>query len=191
MIKIFIAGATGWAGSELSKGVFAHKNMQLVGGLSRKHTGKNLAEILDLGDAEIPIFDRIESALEKTEFDVLVEYTKPDCAKKNIIAALEKAKSVVIGTSGLTSKDYAEIEQIANSNNASVLAVGNFALTVVLLQKFAEIAAKYIPSFEIIDYAHEDKIDSPSGTARELAHRLSQAKKKVGAPISKECRYIR
>jgi len=54
-----------------------------------------------------------------------------------------------------------------------VLAVGNFALTVVLLQKFAETAAKYIPQWEIIDYADDAKKDAPSGTARELAHRLS------------------
>jgi 4-hydroxy-tetrahydrodipicolinate reductase len=52
--------------------------------------------------------------------------------------------------------------------------VGNFALTVVLLQKFAEMAAKYIPHWEIIDYAHSDKKDAPSGTARELANRLSK-----------------
>src|SRR5262249_33240945 len=54
-----------------------------------------------------------------------------------------------------------------------VLAVGNFAITVVLLQKFAEMAAKLIPQWEIIDYAHDDKVDAPSGTARELAARLA------------------
>ena len=59
-----------------------------------------------------------------------------------------------------------------------MLACGNFALTVVLLQKFAEAAARLIPQWEIIDYAHDDKVDAPSGTARELASRLS----KVRAP---------
>jgi len=54
-----------------------------------------------------------------------------------------------------------------------VLAVGNFALTVVLLQKFAEMAARVIPQWELFDYANDDKVDAPSGTARELAHRLS------------------
>ena len=54
-----------------------------------------------------------------------------------------------------------------------MLAVGNFALTVVLMQKFAEMAARLIPQWEIIDYAHDDKIDAPSGTARELAARLA------------------
>lgn len=177
MIKVFIAGATGWAGSELSKGVFKQEGMKLVGGLSRSHNGKNLAEILNLGNEKIPVFDTIEKALDKVEFDVLFDYTRPDVAKTNILAVLKRGKKVVVGTSGLTTEDYAEIEKVANENNTSVLAVGNFAITVVLLQKFAEIAAKYIPNYEIIDYAHEHKIDTPSGTVRELAHRLAQIQK--------------
>jgi 4-hydroxy-tetrahydrodipicolinate reductase len=79
-----------------------------------------------------------------------------------------------VGTSGLTNEDYAEIDRVALEAKRGVLAVGNFALTVVLLQKFAEMAAKYIPQWEIIDYAHADKKDAPSGTARELANRLSK-----------------
>lgn len=177
MIKVFIAGATGWAGSELSKGVFNHKEMKLVGALSRKHQGENLADVLHLGNENIPIFGDMDTAFSETDFDVMVDYTRPEIGKKNIIATLKKGKNVVVGTSGLTNDDYAEIEKTANENNASVLAAGNFAITVVLLQKFAEMASKYIPNFEIIDYAHEDKIDSPSGTARELAHRLSQVQK--------------
>ena len=55
-----------------------------------------------------------------------------------------------------------------------MLAVGNFAITVVLLQKFAEMAARYVPQWEIIDYAHADKKDAPSGTARELSARLAK-----------------
>ena len=58
-----------------------------------------------------------------------------------------------------------------------MLAVGNFALTMVLLQKFAEMAAKLIPQWEVIDYAHDDKADAPSGTARELATRLSRVRR--------------
>jgi 4-hydroxy-tetrahydrodipicolinate reductase len=177
MIKVFIAGATGWAGSELSKGIYNCEEIELVGALSRKHNGGNLAEILNLGGNSIPVFDDINEALAKVDFDVLVDYTKPEVGKKNILATLKKGRNVVVGTSGLTVEDYAEIETEANENNASVLAVGNFALTVVLLQKFSEMAAKFIPDFEIIDYAHEDKVDSPSGTARELAHRLSMVQK--------------
>ncbi|MCU7616221.1 4-hydroxy-tetrahydrodipicolinate reductase [Chryseobacterium sp. PBS4-4] len=177
MIKVCIAGGTGWAGSELSKGVFMHPNMKLVGAISRKHKGENLGTVLNLASADIPIFGDVETALKEVDFEVLVEYTKPDIALKNVISSLKRGKNVVIGTSGLTDEDYSEIEKTIDENDASVLAVGNFALTVVLLQKFSEMAAKYIPNFEIIDYAHEDKIDSPSGTARELAYRLSKVQR--------------
>lgn len=177
MIKVFIAGGTGWAGSELGKGVFEHDDMELVGALSRKNKGGNLADILHLKADRIPIYEHMETALSETDFDVLVEYTKPTIAKQNILSALKKGKKVVIGTSGLTEQDYAEIEKVAHANNTSVLAVGNFAITVVLLQKFSEMAAKYIPNFEVLDYTHEDKIDAPSGTARELAYRLSMVRK--------------
>jgi dihydrodipicolinate reductase len=59
-------------------------------------------------------------------------------------------------------------------------------LTVVLLQRFAETAARLIPQWEIVDYAHEDKADAPSGTARELAARLSKVREpKITAPYQK------
>ena len=64
-------------------------------------------------------------------------------------------------------KAHAEIDAAAQRQGRGALAVGNFALTVVLMQKFAEMAAKVIPQWEIIDYAHDDKLDAPSGTARE------------------------
>lgn len=59
------------------------------------------------------------------------------------------------------------------------LACGNFALTVVLLQKFAEAAARLVPQWEIIGYAHDDKFDAPSGIAREFAARLSKTRHPV------------
>ena len=82
MIKVCIAGAAGWAGSELSKEVFNHTNMQLVGALSRNNKGENLVEILNLGSRNIPIFEDMETTLSTVDFDVLVDYTKPDVAKK-------------------------------------------------------------------------------------------------------------
>jgi len=92
------------------------------------------------------------------------------------VAALERGAHVVVGTSGLTDGDYAAIDAVARAQRRGVLACGNFALTVVLLQKFAETAARLIPQWEIIDYAHDDKIDAPSGTARELAARLAKVR---------------
>ena len=100
---------------------------------------------------------------------------RPDSAKANILTALEHPCHVVVGTSGPTDDDFAEIDIVARDCQRAVLACGNFALTVVLLQRFAEAAARLIPHWEIVDYAHDDKRDAPSGTARELAARLSKA----------------
>lgn len=179
MIRVFVAGATGWAGSAISKGIFEHEDMVLVGGLSRTEKGNNLADILAFGGGYIPLFEHIDEALEKVEFDVLVEFTNPSLAKNNVIKALQSGKKVIIGTSGLSVEDYNEIERVAIDNDTSVLAAGNFALTAVLLFKFATIAAQYIPNYEIIDYASQHKIDAPSGSVNELAHRLSQVRKSV------------
>jgi 4-hydroxy-tetrahydrodipicolinate reductase len=93
------------------------------------------------------------------------------------MAALKRGAHVVVGTSGLTDDDYREIDDFAREQRRGVLACGNFALTVVLMQKFAETAARLIPQWEIFDYAHADKMDAPSGTVRELAHRLSKVRR--------------
>lgn len=173
--RVCLAGAAGWAGSALSRGVFEAPDMELVAAISRSHAGRVLGEVLDIKGLSTPIFATATGGL-TTEPDVFVEYTKPEVAKFNILSALRSGAHVVIGTSGLSEDDYQEIDKVAQEVQRGVLAAGNFALTVVLLQKFAEIAAKYIPHWEIIDYAHSEKIDAPSGTARELAHRLSKVR---------------
>jgi len=171
-LKICVAGATGWAGSELSRGILGADDMELVAAISRSNAGKTLGEATGFEGLIAPIFGNVNDAL-RTSPDVFVEYTKPDIAKFHILSALKGGAHVVVGTSGLSNEDYEEIDRLAKDVHRGVLAVGNFALTVVLLQKFAEMAAKYIPHWEIIDYAHSAKKDVPSGTARELANRLS------------------
>ena len=135
--------------------------------------GGSLGEVLAEPRLACPVYATAQEALTHP-CDVFFDYTQPSVAKSNVITALQHKANVVIGTSGLTDTDYAEIAQVAEQNGRGVLAVGNFAITVVLLQRFAEIAARYISQWEIIDYAHDSKIDAPSGTARELAARLSK-----------------
>jgi len=91
-----------------------------------------------------------------------------------VIGSVSIGARCYIGHGAILRADYGEIDAEAQRAQRGVLAVGNFALTVVLLQKFAEMAAKYVPHWEIIDYAHAGKVDAPSGTARELANRLSK-----------------
>jgi 4-hydroxy-tetrahydrodipicolinate reductase len=175
-IKVLVAGATGWAGSALCKGIDADPGLELTGGISRKMQGRNLSQLLELQSENVPVFGDAETALSTVTCDVFFEFTKPEVAKKNIITAIGKGVNVIVGTSGLTDEDYQEIETLATKHKVSVLAVGNFAITAVLLMKFSEMAAKYISDFEVIDYADSHKIDSPSGTTRELVKRLSQVR---------------
>lgn len=173
MIRVCLAGATGWAGSELARGIARTDDVTIVGAVSRSRAGESLGDIL----GEPRLTSRVSASAREalsTPCDVFVEYTKPSSAKSNILAALDHGAHVVVGTSGLSEDDFAEIDAQANRVGRAVLACGNFALTVVLLQRFAEMAAKLIPQWEIIDYAHDGKVDAPSGTARELAARLGR-----------------
>ena len=174
-IRICVAGVTGWAGSALSKGIVEAPDLELVAAISRSNAGKVLGDVLQIQGLTTPIFGTVSEALQ-TQPDVFVEYTKPDAAKSHILSALKGGAHVVVGTSGLSDEDYQEIAQAAQKAQRGVLAVGNFALTAVLLQKFAEIAARYISHWEIIDYAHSGKRDVPSGTALQLANRLSRVR---------------
>lgn len=174
-IRVCLAGATGWAGSELARGLVKASDLSLVAAVSRSKAGLDLGEVLGEPEMRCPVYASAGEALVHP-CDVFVEYTKPASAKANILIALEHGAHVVVGTSGLSDEDYAEIDAVARTHQRGVLACGNFALTVVLLQKFAEAAARLIPQWEIIDYAHDDKVDAPSGTARELAARLGRVR---------------
>ncbi len=172
-IRVCLAGATGWAGSALARGIAATIDVAVVAAVSRTHAGRNLGDVLAEPRLACPVYASTAEAL-VLPCDVFFDFTKPDVAKDNVLSALARGANVVIGTSGLSEADYAEMAGVAMERKRSVLAVGNFAMTAVLLQKFAEIAARYIPQWEIIDYAHDDKPDAPSGTVRELANRLSR-----------------
>jgi 4-hydroxy-tetrahydrodipicolinate reductase len=174
-IRVCLAGATGWAGSELARAVGRTEDLSLVAAVSRRHAGRRLGEVLSEPRLTCRIYSSAKEAL-ANPCDVFVEYTNPASAKNNILDALEHGAHVVVGTSGLTEEDYAEIDRAAQTEHRGVLACGNFALTAALLLKFAETAARLIPQWEIIDYAHDDKIDAPSGTVRELAARLARVR---------------
>ncbi len=182
-LKICLAGATGWAGAELARGIAAAADLSLVAAVARRHAGQKLGDVLGESRLDAPIFASAAEALAQP-CDVFMEYTKPDSAKANILAALEHGAHVVVGTSGLTDEDYAQIDAVARERRRGVLACGNFALTAVLLIKFAEMAAKLIPQWEIIDYASAGKSDAPSGTVRELAGRLGKVRQpKLEVPL--------
>ena len=175
-LRVCIAGATGWVGKPLCKAISEAEDLSLVGAVSRTHRGRKLKDVLGDSRSDLTISGSVEEAL-TTPTDVLVDYTKADAVKANVMTAIRKGVHVVVGSSGLTDEDFLEINQAALDHKVGVIAAGNFAITAVLLQRFACEAAKYLSQWEIIDYASDAKQDAPSGTTRELAFRLSEIRK--------------
>src|SRR5262245_11278794 len=175
-LKVCIAGATGWVGKPLCLAVAEADDLSLVGAVSRTHKGQPLRDIIPDLNVDLTISGSVAEALQ-TPADVLVDYTKADAVKANVMAAIHNGVHVVIGSSGLTDEDFVEINQAALDHKVGVIAAGNFSITAVLLQRFACEAAKYLDHWEIIDYASDAKVDAPSGTTRELAFRLSEIRK--------------
>jgi 4-hydroxy-tetrahydrodipicolinate reductase len=171
-IRVCVAGATGWTGSAVTGAIVASSEFQLVGAMARRQAGKDIGEVLGHGRADVNIVASLEEAL-AVPTDVLIDYTGPEVVKGHILAALDKGVRAVVGTSGLTASDYSDIEQRARESQLGVIAAGNFSITAALAKHFALIAAQYLPSWEIIDYASSAKIDAPSGTTRELAEELA------------------
>jgi 4-hydroxy-tetrahydrodipicolinate reductase len=171
-MRVCVAGATGWTGRAVTGAILASSDFQLVGVLARRQVEADIGEVLGRSRAGVTIAASLEEAL-AVPTDVLIDYTAPDVVKEHILTALEKGLRVVVGTSGLTASDYADIEKRALERELGVIAAGNFSITAALAKHFSLIAAQYLPSWEIIDYASASKIDAPSGTTRELAEELA------------------
>jgi 4-hydroxy-tetrahydrodipicolinate reductase len=172
MIRLCIAGVTGNVGRGLARAVAKSDDVQLVAAVARRLVGRSVGDAIGEAKLDATIAATIDGAL-ATPFDVLVDFTRADAVKRHVLAAVARGVHVVVGTSGLGDADYAEIDAAARAANVGVFAAGNFAITAVLLQRFARLAAEHLPSWEIIDYAYDGKPDAPSGTARELAAKLS------------------
>jgi 4-hydroxy-tetrahydrodipicolinate reductase len=172
-IKICLAGVSGWTGKRVAEAILKSEDLQLVGAVSRSASGQDVGELLGLKATGLTVTDTVEKAL-RAPADVLVEYTSAVSVKQHVWSALSSNVAVVVGSSGLSAADYEEIDAEAKQRSLGVISCGNFAITAALAKHFALLAAKYLPHREIIDYAHEHKMDAPSGTARELAEALSK-----------------
>jgi 4-hydroxy-tetrahydrodipicolinate reductase len=171
-LRVIVAGVTGWTGSAVARGVAAASDMELVGAVSRAAAGRDAGELLGGPATGVTVSATLAEAL-RTPCDVVVDYTKPHVVKGHALEAIGAGVAFVVGTSGLTARDYEEIDAAARARGVSVFASGNYSITATLMSKFALMAARYVPDVEVIDYAPGSKADTPSGTGRELAERLS------------------
>lgn len=171
-IRVVMSGATGWVGRALVPAILREDGMALAGAVARGVAGKDAGTALGLAASGVIVAATLEEALAAPS-DVVVDYTTPDAVKRHALAALDRGRHVVIGTSGLGAADYAEIDGAARANGLGAVAAGNFSITATLMKRFALLAAHYVPDVEVIDYASAGKPDAPSGTARELAEALA------------------
>ena len=162
MIRVCVAGVTGWTGSAVAAAVEQADDLELVAGVSRSDPAR---------------YSSVAEALDAAAADVLVDYTHAAVVKANVLEALERGVAVVVGSSGLEAADYDEIDAKARGRGVGVVAAGNFSITAALLLRFATEAARHVAAWEVIDYASATKPDAPSGTARELAERLGEVRR--------------
>lgn len=175
-ISVCVAGATGWTGAAVARGVLDSSDLVLVSAVSRSAAGRDLGTAWSEEPAGVPVFGTVEEALDGV--DVLVDYTSASVAAANVSCAVRRGVHAVVGSSGLTHDQLEALGADAARAGVGIIASGNFSTTGAVLQLAALSAARLLSKWEIIDYAAADKPDAPSGTARELAERLGA----IGSP---------
>jgi 4-hydroxy-tetrahydrodipicolinate reductase len=170
-LAVCVAGATGWTGRPVAEAILHADDLDLRSAVSRSAAGQDLGRAWGVEPNGVPVLDSVAAALDGV--DVLVDYTSHDAVRGNTLAAIDQGVAVVIGSSGLSDSDFADIDAAARAAGVAVIAAGNFSLTAAMMQAAALLVARHLPNREIVDYASSGKRDAPSGTARELAERLA------------------
>ena len=172
MINVCIAGATGWAGSALVAALLDADDVTVRSAVSRSFAGTDLGSALGGKATGIPVYATVAEALDGVDVLDRVHLAR-GTVKANTLSAIERDVAVVIGASGPTAEDYAEIDAAARARGVGVISSGNFSITAAMAQAAAVLGGPPPPAgAEIIDYASDTKADVPSGTSRELAERL-------------------
>ena len=179
-INLSLAGATGWTGRAIAAGALGADDISLTSAVSRGSAGKDLGTALGGDTIGVPVFADVAEALDGV--DVLVEFTSGAVAKAIALTAIEHGVAPVIGSSGLTAADFAEIDAAARAAGVGAISAGNFSLTAAMALAGATLAARHLSHWEIIDYAAAAKPDAPSGTAMELADAHARGRAAAGRP---------
>ncbi|MCX4687998.1 4-hydroxy-tetrahydrodipicolinate reductase [Kitasatospora purpeofusca] len=159
-LRVAVIGAKGRIGSEAVKAVEAAPDLELVATLGR---GSDLSELTGAG------------------VQVAVELTHPDSVMGNLDHCLSHGIHVVTGTTGWTEERLATVRgQLAAAPELGLLIAPNFSIGAVLGMKFAQAAAKYFESVEVVELHHDRKADAPSGTAARTAQLIAAARAEAG-----------
>jgi 4-hydroxy-tetrahydrodipicolinate reductase len=175
VIRVCFAGVTGWTAPSIVAAIDAADDLTLTCGVSRSAAGQTLADATASG-SDGSIYASVSEALQSAAVNVLLDYTSAAAVKQNVLAAVRAGANVVVGSSGLTAGDFAELDRLARDRSVGVVAAGNFSIMAAILKRAAALAAQHLQHWEILDYGSADKPDVPSGTSRELAEALAEVR---------------
>jgi 4-hydroxy-tetrahydrodipicolinate reductase len=162
-------------GSTVCRAVHEAPDMELVAAVDPHHAGIDLHQ-LGVHGTQIQVAAKA-SAFEDAGVEVAVDFTVIDAARENLRWCAEHGVHAVVGTTGFSESELAELGELFEGAGANALIAPNFAIGAVLMMRFAELAAPYFDSVEIIELHHDQKVDAPSGTAIATAQRIATASK--------------
>ncbi|MEP7204297.1 MAG: 4-hydroxy-tetrahydrodipicolinate reductase [Ilumatobacteraceae bacterium] len=163
-IKVGVVGAGGKMGRATCAAVALDHDLVLVAAVAPRNVGETLHGV--------PITADLRS-LADAGCEVVVDFTNAESARVTVPWLAMHGVHAVVGTTGFTEADIESFRSEFSGSNCAI--VSNFAISAVLMMRFAELAAPYFESAEIIELHHEGKIDAPSGTAMSTAKRMAAA----------------
>lgn len=167
MLRIALVGVSGRMGLSLIKAVAAAPNAELTVAVSRPDSlaiGKDAGELAGISPLGVTISNNL--AAKVADFDVLIDFTRPDASLEYIEICRQAGKKVVIGTTGYSETQKAAIA--AAAQEVAIVIAPNMSVGVNLSLKLLEMTAKVMGDYtdiEVIEAHHRHKIDAPSGTA--------------------------
>jgi len=164
--RVGVLGASGRMGAAVCAAVAVDPDLDLVAAVARSRVGDVVGGVTIAGELK---------ALADASCDVVVDMTVAEATRTALPWLAMHGIHAVIGTSGLTDADIDEARRVFGDGPAHCLIAPNFAVSAVLMTRFAEIAAPFFDTAEIIEYHHDQKLDAPSGTAIATAERMAAA----------------
>ena len=171
-----VTGALGKMGQEVARTVEKEADYELQAMVDPRGEGVMKSDITGSKDNDFAMDTTLEAAIQKHQPQVMVDFTNPKAVFQNAKTALANKIYCVIGTTGLAEDEIAELGKLAEENGVAVAIIPNFAIGAVLMMQFAAKAARFMPQAEVIELHHDQKMDSPSGTAVTTAKMIAAAR---------------
>ena len=157
MVTVLVNGACGRMGRAVLKAVQEAEDLQMVGAVDIAG-GADCGELAGLKANGVKVETDLQAALTRIKPEVMIDFTRPDVVFDNVMTALKAKVSPVVGTTGLSDEQKAEIKKLAEANETPAFIAPNFAIGAVLMMVMAKQAAKYMPEVEIIELHHDKKL---------------------------------